>query len=207
MIGEKERIEKYFAEKQEFTFEDHNNRIELIDTIKLKKVKCDFDQRKFRKLKCYLYHFDRLGINEGNIVDEFEGKKLLIYKSREKNKIRRSKCPWCYMPIGHEKLENHILTGHNKTISDIKLLDFQKNLYREMLRIVRETEYYFGSMFINAGCRMCDNPITEGRELCCSIPTSFRDRARSLSIMGVSSRRLPEEYLLDESIGQILLAP
>jgi len=204
-MGEEERVNRFLANREDFEFEKHNRGITLIDKITLEGVNTYFDKGLFRRLKCYLYHFRQLGIKETDITKEFEGKTLLVYKMVKKNISNSRKCPWCYMPT--EDLRTHIEKAHNKNQYNLQYLEFQKNLYKELLRIIRDTDYYMSFMFLNAGCQMCDNPVMPGRELCCSIPTSFRDRARSLKIMGVTAANLPEKYLIKSNIGHILLAP
>jgi len=204
-MDEKKRIKRYIANREEFDFKLHNKHIQLVEKTTLKNVKVKFDRRRFRQLQCYLYHFGKLGITPKDIEGEFEGKTLLIYRIVPKRISRRKVCPFCYQPV--DNFEEHIIKAHDKTLDNIQLLEFQKNLYSELLRIIRETEYYMSLAFINAGCQMCDDPIMEGRELCCSIPTSFRDRSRSLSIMGVSAESVSKGLLHHHRYGQIILAP
>jgi len=144
------------------------------------------------------------GISEENIAEELEGSKILIYRQVPKKlSSARKKCLWCYEPT--PDLLKHVAL-HDKTKADIQAVDFQKALYQELLRIVRDTRYYMALMFLNAGCQMCDDPVMKGREGCCSIPTSFRDRARSLLHMGVTANGL-DPYLQSKRYGQIILAP
>ncbi len=205
-MDEKNRIKKYEKQKNtKFNYKNHNPGIILIKKTNLENVTVDFDLTLFRKMKCYLYHFRHLGISQENMAHTLEGKRTLIYRMKDPKPLRRKKCPWCYMPV--ENLEEHIKKAHNKTIKNIHMLDFQKNLYKELLRIVRETPHYMSLAFVNAGCQMCDNPTMEGRELCCSIPTSFRDRSRSLNILGMKAKNLEEKYITKKNMGQIILLP
>jgi hypothetical protein len=198
------RLKGNTAKPSEFDFKAHNKKIQLITTLKLEGVSVKFDKKKLKQLKCYLYHFDRLGISEENIAEELEGSKILIYRQVPKKlSSARKKCLWCYEPT--PDLLKHVAL-QDKTKADIQAVDFQKALYQELLRIVRDTRYYMALMFLNAGCQMCDDPVMKGREGCCSIPTSFRDRARSLLHMGVTANGL-DPYLQSKRYGQIILAP
>jgi len=202
--NEKVRIAKYFEEKKAFNpQETKSNNIEFVEKITLKGVKVLFEEETFRNLRCYLYHFDKLGISAENIRKEFEGKDMLIYRLTGNKLSRARKCPWCYAPV--EKMESHILEAHGKTMRNIMYMKFQQNLYKELLTVVRETDHHFATMFMNVGCQLCVDPVMKGRELCCSIPTSFRDRMRSLRIMGITAKTLPKEYVTNPRIGQILL--
>jgi len=204
-MDEKTRLDKYEANRKVFKWENTAPGIKLIDRVRLKNVRFVFNKR-LRNMKCYLYHMDKLGITERNLEEEFEGKILLIYTNTPKTILtKRHKCPFCFGP--HENLLKHLEEAHNKTISNLVELQFQFKLYKELLRIVRETKYYFSTMFINSGCQLCDNPVLKGRELCCSIPTSFRDRARSLHILGLTAKGLDREYFATPNMGQIILAP
>jgi hypothetical protein len=204
-MDEKDRIEKYEKERKPFLWTNTPDSIKFVQKIRLKSVRFDLDKRKLAKLRCYLYHIDRLGISEHNFEEEFEGKTLLIYSNTYPKFRTRTKCPWCFGPT--EDFLKHIKEAHNKTEDNVVRFSFQQKLYRELLRIVRETPYHFATMFLNKGCEYCDNPVMKGRELCCSIPTSFRDRARSLTMLGMSASNLKEEYVTDPNMGQILLAP
>lgn len=204
-IDEKERLERAKKNKEKFTYTPKQKSLKLVKEVKLKGVSFDFDLKRFRELQCYLYHFGNLGITSENMREEFEGKTLLIYKFAGVT-TKRTKCPWCYAPQEH--LLTHIHEAHNKNELHLQYLKFQELLYKELLRIIRDTPHYFATMFLNAGCQLCDNPITEGRELCCSIPTSFRDRARSLAIMGFDAKSIKDKKLImNPNYGQIILAP
>ena len=203
-MDEKTRLDKYEANRKVFKWENTAPGIKLIDRVRLKNVRFVFNKR-LRNMKCYLYHMDKLGITERNLEEEFEGKILLVYSHKITSVGRGHKCKWCFGP--HEDLLKHIEEAHSKTISNLIELQFQFKLYKELLRIVRETKYYFSTMFINSGCQLCDNPVLKGRELCCSIPTSFRDRARSLHILGLTAKGLDREYFATPNMGQIILAP
>jgi len=205
-MKEEERIAKYLANRNPFRWWDTNNGIKFVHKIKLKNVEFRLDLVKLVKLKCYLYKLHDLGITATNLAEEFEGKSLLFYKNTKTSlSSRRTKCAWCYAPV--DNFEEHIKEVHNKTMTNILYMKFQQNLYKELLRVVRETRFYFATAFINVGCQLCDNPVMKGRELCCSIPTSFRDRARSLKLLGLHADGLKQEWLKDPLMGQIILAP
>ena len=204
ILDEKTRIEKYIKNRKIFKWDNTVSGIELIDRVRLKNVSFTFSKQ-MKHSKCYLYHMDKLGITERNLEEEFEGKILLVYSHKITSVGRGHKCKWCFGP--HEDLLKHIEEAHSKTISNLIELQFQFKLYKELLRIVRETKYYFSTMFIDSGCQLCDNPVLKGRELCCSIPTSFRDRARSLHILGLTAKGLDREYFATPNMGQIILAP
>jgi hypothetical protein len=205
MTDEKKRIKKYLANKESFSFQDHSKHIQLVKEVTLEDVTAKFDFKKFRRMQCYLYHLDKLGITSREIAKGLEGKTMLIYRIIPRRISRRTKCPWCYAPV--EDFYRHIKKAHGKTRRNIALLDFQKDLYTELLRIIRETEHYMSLAFINNGCQLCDDPVMEGRELCCSIPTSFRDRMRSLNHLGVTVSGVDLDFLQHYRYGQIILLP
>lgn len=205
MTDETKRVKKYLANKDEFSFQDHNKYIKLMAQITLEGVEVKFDFKKFRRIQCYLYHFDKLGVTNKEVAKSIEERTMLIYRIMPKRITKRTKCPWCYAPV--EDFYRHIKKAHGKTRRNIVLLDFQKNLYTELLRIIRETEHYMSLAFINNGCQLCDNPVMEGRELCCSIPTSFRDRMRSLHHLGVTANGIDPDFFKHHRYGQIILLP
>jgi len=206
-IDEAKRVKRYLEQREEFSFRNHAKSLILVKKTILKGVSFNFDRQKCRKIKCYLYHFDKLGITSKEMAATVEGKTILIYKSGQKKttSVRRTKCPWCYAPT--KDFEKHISSIHQKTLKNIRLLTYQNNLYSELLRIIRETEYYMSLAFLNAGCQLCDNPVMKGRELCCSIPTSFRNRMRSLNLLGMTTSNIDPKYFDKTRYGQIILLP
>lgn len=206
-IDEAERIRRYKAQRKKFSYNDHAKGIMLVKKAVLKDVHFEFDRYRFEQLKCYLYHFDKLGVTAKEMEETFEGKTILIYKSIKRKPVimTRRKCPWCYAPT-NDFIE-HIRKVHGKTKHNVFALRFQKDLYTELLRIIRETEYYMSLAFLNRGCQLCDDPVMPGRELCCSIPTSFRDRMRSLKFLNITTSNIDPKYFENNKYGQIVLLP
>ena len=159
---------------------------------------------KIKPHPCYLYDLEAMGITHLQFAEVIVGKKAYLFEAPFVEVIRSHKCPWCnyndMKQVGIGKrgahwsgimLQEHVYV-HSKNIVDFQIYKFQEELYKFRLSLVRKEYKAALSFLVEHECQLCLNPRTEGRENKCAIPTSPRNRLRSLKVLGYPIKHLKE---------------
>lgn len=167
----------------------------IVDEITMKRWKPKVN----KKEKCFLYDFKNMGITPSEFADVIAGRKAYIFEQPFNDKLRAVKCPWCDFKESKRtevndhpvRLQDHIFS-HGKNVVSLQVLKFQKDLYSLRLQFVRNGYHECIAMLVEHECQFCLEKRVKGRELMCSIPTSTRNRMRSLKKLGY-----PIEHILN----------
>ena len=158
---------------------------------------------KIKSHKCYLYDLETLGVTPEQFADVIAGSQAYLFEKPFTTFLRASRCAWCEYNDRNEKrigkrkgvrwkgatLQDHVYT-HNKNIVDFQINKFQQELYSLRLGLVRKGFHAALNFLVEHECQLCLNPIAEGREGKCAIPTSPRNRVRSLKTLGYPIKHL-----------------
>ena len=136
-----------------------------------------------QKTNCYLYNFKESGFSEQQFTKWLDEKIMDIYEFTGRFG-KTTKCPWCGKAILPE-WNNKNLHNHNKNIEDLNTIKLSNQLYTLLLSYLRNGSYDALSFFMHKECQYCINPIVKGRERKCSIPSSTRNRPRSIKLLGL----------------------
>jgi len=168
----------------------------LIDVVKVKRWK---PKLKKRTGGCFLYDWKSLGITPNQFVDVVAGREALLFEKPFVEHSNASNCPWCDFKARskHHRgvgtyLREHVFTHPGKTILSYQLVKFSKEMYTIKLQLVRRGYHESFPFFVEHSCQDCLNPVVKGREGKCAIPTSTRNRMRSLATLGY-----PIEHLVN----------
>ena len=173
---------------------------------------------KIKPHKCYLYDLEAMGITPEQFADVISGSQAYLFEKPFTDFLRASRCAWCEYNDKKQKgigkrgkmwggirLQDHVYT-HNKNIVDFQINKFQQELYTLRLGLVRKGFHAALSFLVEHECQLCLNPIAEGREGKCTIPTSPRNRVRSLKTLGYPIKHLKKLRTIEWSaLGIIVL--
>ena len=148
----------------------------LIDQIVIKNtelnIKPDND--------CYLYKIKESGLSTKEFTNFFNDKVMDIYEFTGRFSTSK-KCPWCENQFNN--LEEHI-SEHNKSLSDVNTNKLSARAYTLLLSYLRTDNYDTLAFYLHLQCQYCIAPISPDRKGKCEIPSSTRNRMRSLKILG-----------------------
>ena len=186
----------------------------LVDHIKIK----EWIPKLKKPHPCYLYDFDSMGITPEQFAEVIVGEEAMIFEKPFKDKLAGTKCPWCdynarkkaqkgnLRTFDHQiSMQNHIYT-HVKNIVSYQVLKFQSELYTMRLQLVRQGHHECIAFLVQHECNYCIAPVIEGREGMCALPTSTRNRMRSLKTLGYPIKSITKHRIYEWSaMGVIIL--
>uniref|UniRef100_A0A6M3L104 Uncharacterized protein n=1 Tax=viral metagenome TaxID=1070528 RepID=A0A6M3L104_9ZZZZ len=132
-----------------------------------------------QKTNCYLYNFKEGGFSEKQFTKWLNGKIMDIYEFTGKFG-KTTKCPWCGDKFD---LLDHLPKHHQKYEENLNTIKLSNQLYALLLSYLRNGNYDALSFFMHKECQYCINPIVKGREGKCSIPSSTRNKPRSIKLL------------------------
>lgn len=127
---------------------------------------------------CFLYDFRSAGFSEKRFLKWLEGRTMDIWEYTGRFTKPR-KCPWCH--------ESHDIGVHSKKESDLMSISLSKKAYPLLLdKYLRKGNYQALGFLMQLDCSYCINPVVLGREGKCAIPSSTRNRFRSIKTLGLT---------------------
>lgn len=166
----------------------------LVDEVRIKKWTPELK----RPTNCYLYDFKSMGITPAQFADVIVGKKAMLFEKEILPRLRGFNCHWCSFKEARRKpyvkmtprLQDHIFSHKDKNIVSYQVYNFQKELYSLRLSLVRDGWDESICFLVQHDCQFCLDPLAKGREGICAIPTSTRNRMRSLKRLSYPIKHL-----------------
>ena len=161
---------------------------------------------------CYLYGLKALGVTPAEYAELIAGQEALVFEKPYSEQLRIISCPWCEYNSRDKAKEAHLKKGfrgiriedhiaeHNKNFVDAQVVKFQNDLYTMKLQLVRKGYHAALHLLVNHECQLCVTPRVKGRKGMCALPTSSRNRPRSLELLGYPIEHLLELRTFDWSV-------
>jgi len=185
----------------------------LIDEIKIKRWTLELK----KPHKCFLYDFKSMGITSEQFADIIIDKPAYVFEKPFQQHLRGYCCPWCeydsrkmqkkgIQPFWHGvQMQDHLYV-HKKNLVSYQVLKFQQELYTLRLQLVREGWHECMAFLVQHECQFCISPRVKGRKGMCSIPSSTRNRMRSLKTLSYPIKHIKKKRMYEWScLGIIVL--
>jgi len=151
--------------------------------------------------KCFLYDFEKMGITPKQFSDVIINRRAYLFEKPFKDRLAGYCCPWCEYNSKKElsglqkpnyygvRMQDHLYV-HKKNLVSYQVRKFQEELYTIRLQLVREGWHECMAFLVEHECQFCITPRVKGRKGMCSIPSSTRNRMRSLKTLGYPIKHL-----------------